>query len=418
MNRNKKRTVSFSKLGLFKRGFPFGTLVVVMSLLTSCDKVAGLVAPSPGDFLQAWRGALRDAQNNSWKPIRGATTLGKNPRAGFARCIGREDGDLQRCLAIFSRVDAVSLPLFEACVESPAGDSGPYACAEFAAALSPLPGSLEGCRGALGARWPSCVLARATRRDDVPPHGLLLHDLEAWSRLESARENPRPLAAVLPGANPTSNITGGTRRSTSGEAAIGAAGSEAAVAAVVRGAPTAPTPAPFISVSRDENRADLSAQKSTDDALAPIDESTFRARCADAMGSARSACDTFAVDARRGAFSSEAVRLCLLLKGEPKDPRHSLDCLLRARDRVQSASGLRACEQAFDETHPGHLFFVKGCVARSGFRSFSDTEREAIERTLEHAASNARLSRFSVLEKYAELARKVREESQLIVDAF
>ena len=274
-----------------------GSAAFLLSL-GGCEKLlAGLVAPSPGEFVQALRAKKAEADASKWTPIVGATALSKNPRHAFKRCLGKTDNTLLHCLAEASRTENESLPLVEACEQGNGLYANSTSCVDFVGGLSPAPKTLEKCSRAFGYDWASCLLENAPLQVNAPVRASLLHDLQTFARLEEARKFPAPLKPVL-SPDPTS-------------------------------------PSPF-EASADLSPRTMESESSPEDEVATpeaptlIDEAAFLTQCLAALPREQGTlCDDLAPDAKAKAFSTQAVRLCLLSEGEPRNPAHSADCLSR-----------------------------------------------------------------------------------------
>lgn len=340
-----------------------GVSLAAGAFLSACEKLlTGLVAPSPGAFVQAMRQKQAQMEESKWTPIVGGTALAKNPRKAFRHCIGKKDNTLLRCLAEASRIENDSLPLLEACEQG----NGLYAerssCADFLGALAPTPQTAAQCARAFGYDWVTCVLENSPKNTQAPLRAQLLHNLQTFARLEEARKFPRVLVNQL-GSEPTQHA-----RKEGGE----------------------------------------------HDALTPLSKEDFQKECSFVFPAKSSrVCNDLANDAASGAFSAQAVSLCLKMEGTPWNPAHASDCLHRVRGRIQTQSGLKACEQAFDKKHQGYLFFVKACAARSGHPRYDDAQRVHIEALLWDAAATDGPSRAATLERYTDLALWARNETHL-----
>ena len=142
-----------------------GALAGLAGLNSGCEKLAaGLIAPSPGEFVQALRNRKAEADRKAWKPMRGRALLARNPREAFGRCVGKLDGALQNCLQSASRLENASLLLLEACEQGTSENARPRECTEFAMALSLDEKGLSSCNQAFAAQWTTCVVSRAVRR--------------------------------------------------------------------------------------------------------------------------------------------------------------------------------------------------------------------------------------------------------------
>jgi|GEM_PF-5261324 len=387
--------------------------------LTGCEKLVGLLAPNPGDFLNSWTAKQREIEARKWPSMRGPPVLSRlypgttaddvapdKPydvtadarEAPLSRCVGQADAALLRCISTLGRLTQANIPVFDACALDREGDmSGILECAELAYTRTGEPAALAACRRRFSGDGFSCLVSlsrplfsgdavAAQSNTQTSVQANVLSELALWMRRDDFRQDAPALSASLARAESRGNTPGQ---------------SVAQLDALNQRNGTAALPG------------------STGDAGAELLDAAARKILCDDSFSAdpESACHAAIVDTippEGFTLTREAARLCTLKEGRPKDDTLSVNCLRAASMRTQTLSHLAPCAVAFVATHPGYLAFVKNCVAGAGFRRFDANEREKIAVALADAPKQSLGSRVRLLESYEEIRRKVREEVSLV----
>jgi hypothetical protein len=350
------------------------SLPIFFSVVTliGCEKAVGMLAPSPGNFLDAWMRRQREIAAKEWPPMKGSPALLGHPREAVRRCVGKTDAVLLRCVTTLANVDAVSYPLFEACSSGPDSGLDLFGCAEFAMAFRPGGPSLGSpagtfalCGNVVASDMPGCLLSKAKPREDVALRARLLSALATFRWLNEVHAAPTP-EAIDPGI-----------------VKIRAQGS-------TPGPPSGEFQPPREHFSGEE----------------------FKELCRTKFqGNTESECLSLAADpgpveAPR-LLHRAAAGLCTSTAGKPQDSRASLECLAAASRRDQNGESLEACEAAFEPTHPGYLHFLRSCVSLAGHANYDTQAAETLGSMLAAARDESGASQHALAEKYEEIFNAV-----------
>lgn len=380
----------------------FGTgaraLVAMLAIVaTGCDKVAGLLAPDPSDFLAALIGGVAERggapARSPWPPMSASDALatGTLARPATARCTGLIDDALLTCVVNLARVDARAAPVFDSCVGRAGGLADSMACAEYALGWDAHPAALDRCRTLRDADWSACVASASRRRDDTPLQARYLSALEVFRRESDAFRYPGRLRG---GAFVAGQRSGATN-------AVAAAG-------------LTNTPASHVEepLSRQEFEARCGMAFETEEAVA----------CR-ALGKPNTDAEKFLHDGHaplREAFTPTAGAFvaCTRKDGGRFLAGEALTCLRLSAAREASPEEYATCGGAFREGHPGYLTFVRACAARAGFRTFVAEDALAFAALLDTATARAGASPASLRFAYETFAGFVRREQFPADDAF